>query len=77
MLRLIFYCIVAYLAMRFVRWLVTPSGAKSRRGVPPSRRATMVRCETCGTFVTERSALVAGGRDFCSQPCLEQRARRA
>ncbi len=76
MLKFVFYCILAYLAMRFVRWLVTPSRAKSRRGRNISRGATMVRCETCGTFVTERSALVVGGHDFCSQTCLEQRARR-
>jgi len=76
MLRFIFYCILAYLALRFVRWLLTPSRARARQG-GVQRGATMVRCETCGMFVTERSALAAGGHEFCSQQCLEQRARRA
>ena len=76
MLRLIFYCILAYLVVRFVRWLITPSRARSgRRDV--QRRATMVRCETCGMFITEGSALIAGGHDFCSRHCLDQRARQA
>ncbi|MFL6216642.1 MAG: PP0621 family protein [Blastocatellia bacterium] len=75
MLKFIFYCILAYLGMRFVRWLIKPSRARSGR-VGAQRGATMVRCETCGMFVTQRSALVAGGHDFCSRNCLEQRARR-
>ncbi|HKP10869.1 MAG TPA: PP0621 family protein [Blastocatellia bacterium] len=77
MLRLVFYLILAYLAMRFIRWLVTPSRARSRQSEKGRRGATMVRCATCGMFVTERSALVAEGHDFCSRQCLERRARRA
>lgn len=77
MLRLIFYCVLAYLTMRVVRWLMTPSRARSQRAANAPRKATMVRCETCGMFVTQHSALVAGGHDFCSRNCLEQRARRA
>ena len=76
MLRFIFYCILAYLVMRFVRWLITPSRARSRGATNAPRNATMVRCETCGMFITQRSALAAGGHDFCSRNCLEQRARR-
>jgi hypothetical protein len=76
MLRFIFYCILAYLVMRFVRWLITPSRARAGRAGSAPPNATMVRCETCGMFVTQRSALVAGGHDFCSRNCLEQRARR-
>ena len=73
--KFIFYCVLAYLGWRFVRWLVTPS--RANRGGRGRRAAPMVRCETCGMFITESSALVAGGRDFCSPHCLEQRARRA
>ena len=77
MLKFIFYCILAYLVMRLVRWLITPSRARAGRVSGAQRGATMVRCETCGMFVTQRSALVTGGHDFCSRHCQEQRARRA
>ena len=76
LLRFIFYCVLAYMAWRFVRWLVTPSSRLNRAGTP-RRSAAMVRCETCGMFITESSALVVGGRDFCSRQCLDQKARRA
>jgi hypothetical protein len=75
--RFIFYCVLAYLAWRFVRWLVTPSPARASRGGRGARAASMVRCESCGMFITQSSALVIGGRDFCSRQCLEQKARRA
>jgi len=35
----------------------------------------MVRCESCGVFVTEGRAMVVGGRKFCSSACMEQKAR--
>ncbi len=73
--RLVFYCVLAYLAWRFVRWLLAPSRASRDRAA--RRTAAMVRCETCGMFITQNSALVVGGRDFCSRQCLEQKARRA
>jgi hypothetical protein len=75
--RFIFYCMLAYLAWRFIRWLIAPASARSGRAGRVRRAAPMVRCQTCGMFVTESSALIAGGRDFCSPHCLEQRARRA
>ena len=77
MLKFIFYCILAYLGMRLIRWLITPSRGRAKQSGGDRRGATMVRCETCGMFVTERSALAAGGHDFCSRQCLERRARRA
>jgi hypothetical protein len=76
-LRFIFYSILAYLAMRFIRWLIAPSSGRAGQAVRGRRAAPMVRCETCGMFITESSALAAGGRDFCSRNCLEQRVRRA
>ena len=75
LLRFISYCILAYLVLRFIRWLLAPSPRRPAQG-GRSRSAPMVRCEACGMFVTQSSALVAGGRDFCSRQCLEQRARR-
>jgi len=73
--RFIFYCVLAYLAWRFVRWLLTPSPRRSGADRRARQVAPLVRCETCGMFVTESSALAVGGRDFCSRHCLEQRAR--
>jgi hypothetical protein len=75
--RFLLYCLIAYLALRFIRWLVAPSPTRAARGGRKRRTAAMVRCETCGMFVTESSALVTGGQDFCSRACLEQRVRRA
>jgi len=75
--RFIFYCMLAYMAWRFVRWLVAPSPGRSNRDRSARRNAAMVRCQTCGMFITESSALIVGGRDFCSRQCLERKARRA
>ena len=77
LLRFLFYCLLAYLALRLVRWLLAPVAARPRRAGGPRQIAPMVRCQTCGMFITATSALVAGGQEFCSRPCLEQRARRA
>ena len=76
LLRFITYCIVAYLVMRFIRWLLAPSPRRSDKGGRLRHSAAMVRCEACGMFITQSSAVVAGGHDFCSRQCLEQRARR-
>jgi hypothetical protein len=39
------------------------------------KSSAMVRCESCGTFVTEGRAMIVGGRKFCSAACMEQKAR--
>lgn len=75
--RFLLYCFLAYLALRFIRWLMTPSSARARRTRQARRTAAMVRCQTCGMFITEKSALAVGGQDFCSRHCLERRARQA
>ena len=75
-LRFVFYCILAYFAWRFVRWLMSPSPARSKRPTFSRHPAQMVRCESCGMFITEGSAMVVEGHDFCSRTCLEERARR-
>src|SRR5947207_10955584 len=66
--RFIFYCILAYLAIRFVRRLLSP--ARSIGGSRVAKRdavpAQMIRCESCGMFITETSALLIAGREFCS-----------
>jgi len=69
-LRFIIYSILAYLILRFVRKLLAPApGARARRSPNETRSARMVRCENCGTFVTQSSALLVAGREFCSRDC--------
>jgi hypothetical protein len=72
-LRFIIYCILAYIALRLVRRLISPKAAqRSASGTRRVRAAQMIRCETCGMFITEGSAILAGGRDFCSRACAEK-----
>lgn len=72
-LRIILYTFIAYLAMRVIRWLFTPSRSRPRPVARGRRSSPMVRCEACGMFITKSSALMAGDRDFCSKKCLEQK----
>jgi hypothetical protein len=77
--RFIFYCVLAYLALRFMKWLLRPAPSSSSRGKTTRRSASsqMVRCSACGMFITKGSALMLGGSDFCSETCYEQKVRRA
>lgn len=77
--RFIFYCILAYLTLRFIRWVLRPSRAASsrRQGAGRDRSSQMVRCSACGMFITKSSALMLGGSDFCSKACYEQKVHRA
>jgi|SRR6266705_61577 len=74
MLKFIVYCVLAYLALRFVRRLLSPprsvggSRAAKREAVP----AQMIRCENCGMFITQTSALLVAGREFCSKSCAQK-----
>jgi hypothetical protein len=79
LIRFIIYSIIAYFVLRFVgRLLETalrlskathPRNINNAGEKPPSSR--MIRCELCGTFVTERSAVLVAGRRFCSTACAE------
>ena len=75
LIRLIFYSIIAYVVIRFIRKFlgVRPSGSRSGLHVAGTRTSQMVRCESCGTFVTETRALVVGNKEFCSKACVENR----
>jgi hypothetical protein len=82
-LRFILYSVIAYFVIRFVRSFI--SGAKGAKlasgqtvGQQPRKKvaATMIRCESCGTFITENSALQAGNRLFCSNSCVNVGLRR-
>lgn len=73
--RFLLYTFVFYVALRVVRRLVAPARPRVT-GTRPRRPAPMIRCETCGMFITKGSALLAGGREFCSPACVEQKTRR-
>jgi uncharacterized protein len=85
MIRLIYYAIVAYLVYRLIRFFQN-LGRAVRPTAPPSRQqlsGTMVKDETCGTYVPKEEALreVVEGEErfFCSKNCrqkfLEERKR--
>lgn len=77
--KFIFYSVIAYLVLRVVRWFLTPSAPSSARKASArrARSARMVRCSACGMFITESSALMVGGSDFCSRACYERKVHRA
>jgi len=74
LLRFIIYTILAYLVLRFVRKLLSPSKPATRATGGP-RSAQMIRCENCGMFITQASALLVAGREFCSKACAQQGSR--
>lgn len=78
MLRFILFLVIAYTVLRAVRWLIKPSSPASRRVVGRDNSPShMIRCTTCGMFVTQKSALALGGQEFCSKSCAEQRVHSA
>ena len=71
--RFIIYCVLAYLAIRFVRRLLAPAPGRSSRSAPrEAGPAQMTRCESCGMFIIQTSALLVGGREFCSKSCAQK-----
>lgn len=70
--RFIVYCILAYLAIRFVRRLLSPPVRGSSRAPREPTPSHMIRCENCGMFITQTSALLVGGREFCSRSCAQK-----
>ena len=76
--RFILYMVLAYTALRVVRWLINPSSSMARRvSARGARSSQMIRCARCGMFVTQKSALALGGREFCSKSCADQRVHSA
>ena len=70
--RFLIYCLLAYLAFRFVRRLLSPapgvaSGTNTRKVA-----SQMIRCENCGMFITQTSALLVSGREYCSKSCAQK-----
>jgi hypothetical protein len=75
LIRLIFYGILAYLVIRLVGKMLGSRNSGPPRSRPVNARISTptIRCETCGTFVAERRALVIGSHEFCSRTCAERR----
>lgn len=81
LLQFIFYIVVAYLLLGFVRRLLgakpreVRSGQRSAAG-RTSNSSRLIRCAACGVFITESSAMVVGESGFCSKACAEGRVHR-
>ncbi len=76
--RFILFLVLAYTVLRVVRWLINPSSSAGRRVAARGPRPShMIRCATCGMFVTQKSALALEGREFCSKSCALQRVHSA
>jgi hypothetical protein len=82
LLRFILYSVIAYLVIRLVRNFISAAkGAKlhasaEARQTPrqePRKKvaSTMIRCASCGTFITENSAMPSGNRIYCSTACTK------
>ena len=77
----IFYIVVAYLVLGFVRRLLAgkPRSAGSEHRTAAGRTSNssrLIRCAACGVFITERSAMIVGQSGFCSKACAEGRVHR-
>ena len=81
LLRFIFYSVIAYMVISFIKKLIGAANAKQRTASSGRRRATsaalMVRCAACNTFIEESRALQIGGSIFCSNACANRAARPA
>lgn len=73
LVRFLIYSLLAYLAFRFVSKLLAPASHRSSKAAPrESGPAQMIRCENCGMFITQTSALLVGGHEFCSKSCAQK-----
>jgi hypothetical protein len=77
-LRFLLYSVIAYFVIRFVRSFISGAkGAKLASGQATGQKsrktvaATMIRCDSCGTFITESSAMHTGNHLFCSNSCAK------
>lgn len=79
-LRFILFSIIAYFLIRFVRGMksgLANSQANAGQKKAPERKpdtassALMIRCAACGTYITERSAVLSGSHVFCSNSCAK------
>ena len=86
--KLIIYFILLLLVIRMIRRFIGrvlfparhaagSGGPRPRQTGARAQASKMVRCQACGTFITESSALVVGGSGFCSKACAERKLSRA
>lgn len=87
-LKLIIYLLAAYLVVRLIRTFLgqlvrsalgieTGRKGRQRPHVRSTTSSQMVRCEACGMFITKGSAILSGGREFCSTGCSRGKVRSA
>jgi|SRR5687768_16199279 hypothetical protein len=87
LLKFILYSVIAYLVIRLVRSFISgakgaklpaSAGARQTTRREPRKKvaSTMIRCASCGTFITENSALQSGSDIYCSNPCAKIGAQR-
>ena len=72
LIRFLIYCVLAYIAFRLVKKLLAPSTRGVFKATRESGPAQMIRCDNCGMFITQTSALLVGGREFCSKSCAQK-----
>jgi len=78
LIRFIIYSLIAYFAIRLVKSLLAkPNSSPRKSSGARSGSAAMVKCAVCGTYITERSALLAGNGTYCSELCAGSRIRTA
>jgi hypothetical protein len=88
LIKLILYFIIAYMLLRFARRMVrgfASTGPSSRNAGTPRRSPSeprisssqTIRCDNCGVFVTEKSALLMGDKGFCSEACVDSGVRKS
>ena len=82
LVKLILYFIIAYMLLRFARRMLSGFGSPATSGREAGRprpapseprisSSQTVRCDNCGVFVTEKSALLVGDKGFCSKSCVD------
>jgi hypothetical protein len=87
LLKFILYSVIAYLVIRFIRSFISGAAGSKLHASAGTRQtprreprkkvaSTMIRCASCGTFITENSALQAGSDIYCSNPCAKIGAQR-
>jgi YHS domain-containing protein len=75
-IRTIIIILIAYLAYRAVRWLLSAPKREPLTKVPASSRENLVQDPHCGTYIPESAAVAARVKDrelfFCSSRCRDE-----
>ena len=83
MIRFIIYSIIAYLLLRFIRRVFRAlpvsvaqnidreANNQKKNPIGSNDYAPTVKCEVCGMYVAQNTALLTGERRYCSKSCAE------